>query len=142
MGARSFPARYRRSHPGARLANQHSAPLHGSDERFADAHDAENRRHDATTGHDVHAADLLIFLLQFRSGAGIILYHAQPADGASALRQQAPARARAGQSDDARQAGEKEKMNPKGLLDTMLGYLGFVVDIAESQNEAGNRVLQ
>ena len=33
-------------------------------------------------------------------------------------------------------------MRPKELLDTMLGYLGFVVEIAESQNEAGNLVLQ
>jgi spoIIIJ-associated protein len=33
-------------------------------------------------------------------------------------------------------------MNPKELLDTMLGYLGFVVQIEEMQNEAGNLVLQ
>ncbi|MBV9010154.1 MAG: KH domain-containing protein [Verrucomicrobia bacterium] len=33
-------------------------------------------------------------------------------------------------------------MTPKELLDTILGYLGFVVEIAESQNEAGNLVLQ
>jgi spoIIIJ-associated protein len=33
-------------------------------------------------------------------------------------------------------------MTPKELLDTMLGYLGFVVEIAESTNEAGNLVLQ
>ena len=33
-------------------------------------------------------------------------------------------------------------MTPKELLDTMLGYLGFVVEIAESENEAGNLVLQ
>ena len=33
-------------------------------------------------------------------------------------------------------------MTPKELLDTMLGYLGFVVEIAESKNEAGNLVLQ
>jgi spoIIIJ-associated protein len=33
-------------------------------------------------------------------------------------------------------------MTPKELLDTMLGYLGFVVQIEESQNEAGNLVLQ
>jgi spoIIIJ-associated protein len=33
-------------------------------------------------------------------------------------------------------------MTPKELLDTMLGYLGFVVQIEESQNEAGNAVLQ
>ncbi|HWY50005.1 MAG TPA: R3H domain-containing nucleic acid-binding protein [Chthoniobacterales bacterium] len=33
-------------------------------------------------------------------------------------------------------------MTPKELLDTILGYLGFVVDIEESQNEAGNLVLQ
>ena len=33
-------------------------------------------------------------------------------------------------------------MTPKELLDTILGYLGFVVQIDESQNEAGNLVLQ
>ncbi len=33
-------------------------------------------------------------------------------------------------------------MTPKELLDTMLGYLGFVVQIEESLNEAGNLVLQ
>jgi len=33
-------------------------------------------------------------------------------------------------------------MTPKELLDTMLGYLGFVVQIEESHNEAGNLVLQ
>ena len=33
-------------------------------------------------------------------------------------------------------------MTPKELLDTMLGYLGFVVQIEESCNEAGNLVLQ
>jgi len=33
-------------------------------------------------------------------------------------------------------------MTPKELLDTLLGYLGFVVQIEESQNDAGNRVLQ
>ena len=33
-------------------------------------------------------------------------------------------------------------MSPKELLDTMLGYLGFVVDIDETTNESGNTVLQ
>jgi spoIIIJ-associated protein len=33
-------------------------------------------------------------------------------------------------------------MTPKELLDTMLGYLGFVVEIEEQQNEGGNQVLQ
>ena len=33
-------------------------------------------------------------------------------------------------------------MTPKELLDTILGYLGFVVEIQEMQNEAGNLVLQ
>ena len=33
-------------------------------------------------------------------------------------------------------------MTPKELLDTMLGYLGFVVQIDETQGEAGNPVLQ
>ena len=33
-------------------------------------------------------------------------------------------------------------MTPKELLDTILGYLGFVVEIAETQNEGGNLTLQ
>ena len=33
-------------------------------------------------------------------------------------------------------------MTPKELLDTILGYLGFVLEIQEQQNEAGNQVLQ
>jgi len=33
-------------------------------------------------------------------------------------------------------------MTPKELLDTMLGYLGFVVQIEEQKDEAGNLVLQ
>jgi spoIIIJ-associated protein len=33
-------------------------------------------------------------------------------------------------------------MSPKELLDTMLGYLGFVAEIDEQTNEAGNQVLQ
>ena len=33
-------------------------------------------------------------------------------------------------------------MTPKELLDTMLGFLGFVVQIEEMQNEAGSLVLQ
>ena len=33
-------------------------------------------------------------------------------------------------------------MTPKDLLDTMLGYLGFVVQIEETTNEGGNPTLQ
>ena len=33
-------------------------------------------------------------------------------------------------------------ITPKELLDTMLGYLGFVVQIEEQKDEAGNLVLQ
>src|SRR5947207_9824162 len=33
-------------------------------------------------------------------------------------------------------------MTPKDLLDTMLGYLGFVVQIEDSINEGGNPTLQ
>src|ERR1044071_108502 len=33
-------------------------------------------------------------------------------------------------------------MTPKELLDDMLGFLGFVVEIQEQKNEAGNLVLQ
>jgi spoIIIJ-associated protein len=33
-------------------------------------------------------------------------------------------------------------MTPKELLDTILGYLGFVVQIDETQSEGGNLTLQ
>jgi spoIIIJ-associated protein len=33
-------------------------------------------------------------------------------------------------------------MSPKELLDTILGFLGFVVEIEEAHNDAGNLVLQ
>ena len=33
-------------------------------------------------------------------------------------------------------------MTPKELLDTILGYLGFVVEIEETQSEGGNLTLQ
>ena len=33
-------------------------------------------------------------------------------------------------------------MSPKELLDTMLGFLGFVAEIDEQTNESGNQVLQ
>src|SRR5947199_10531188 len=33
-------------------------------------------------------------------------------------------------------------MTPKDLLDTLLGYLGFVVQIEETQNEGGNPTIQ
>src|SRR6201997_1126513 len=33
-------------------------------------------------------------------------------------------------------------MTPKELLDDLLGFLGFVIEIQEQQNEAGNLVLQ
>jgi spoIIIJ-associated protein len=36
----------------------------------------------------------------------------------------------------------KAMMTPKDLLDTMLGYLGFVVQIEETMNEGGNATLQ
>jgi len=36
----------------------------------------------------------------------------------------------------------KAMMTPKDLLDTMLGYLGFVVQIEETTNEGGNPTLQ
>src|SRR6266542_1986755 len=41
-------------------------------------------------------------------------------------------------------AGPKTKtmMTPQALLDTMLGYLGFVVQIEETTNEGGNLKLQ
>jgi spoIIIJ-associated protein len=47
---------------------------------------------------------------------------------------------------DARKSCSRHKtqtmMTPKDLLDTMLGYLGFVVQIEETKNEGGNLVLQ
>ena len=34
------------------------------------------------------------------------------------------------------------EVNAKELLDTILGYLGFVVQIEDTQNEGGNPTLQ
>ena len=41
-----------------------------------------------------------------------------------------------------RERKRKTTMTPKELLDDILGFLGFVVEIQEQQNEAGNLVLQ
>src|SRR5204863_4389592 len=45
---------------------------------------------------------------------------------------------------DARKSCRETKAmkKPKDLLDTMLGYLGFVVQIEETMNEGGNPTLQ
>ncbi|MGI8891481.1 MAG: protein jag [Chthoniobacterales bacterium] len=37
---------------------------------------------------------------------------------------------------------DEPKANPQELLDTMLGYLGFVVEIEETKGEGGNPTLQ
>ena len=60
-----------------------------------------------------------------------------------ALPEPAPTGADFGKSDSgAEEIAWRKTMSPKELLDTILGYLGFVVDIDEQTNESGNQVLQ
>src|SRR5207244_13238724 len=83
--------------------------------------------------------DLLVYLLQFCRGFGIVLHDAKPFQHRAILLQQTTTAADARK---ARARREAEMMTPKELLDTILGYLDFVVPIEESQNEEGKLVLR
>ena len=66
------------AHPAvAGLAGQYHSALHGCDAGLAYGDDAQDRRSDAASDHDVHAADLLIYLLQFCRGSGIVLHRTE-----------------------------------------------------------------
>ncbi len=122
--------------PGVGLPINILPILMGATQVWLMAHDAEDRRPHAAPSDDVHAAYLLVFLLQFRGGAGIVLHYSKSFQHLAILSEQKPTHAEARKSC----AGRKTKtmMTPKELLDTMLGYLGFVVQIEETKNEGGN----
>jgi len=114
--------------------------LHGRHPDLVDANDAEDRRRHPTSGDDVHTSHLPIYLLQFCSSSGIVLHDPEPFQYFAILSEQEATHA------DARKSCARRKtetmMTPKELLDTMLGYLGFVVQIEEMKNEGGNLTLQ
>src|SRR4029077_17651957 len=95
-----------------RAADQHSSHYHGPHEPLAHADHAEDGRLHPATGDAVHAADLFDFLLQFRSGLGIILHDAEPVHDSAALPEPEATGPGAGKSC----AGREEKrttMTPK-----------------------------
>src|SRR5207249_6203404 len=122
------------------LADQHYSALHGRDPDLAHGDDAQDRRSDAAPSNDVHAADLSIYLLQFCGSSGIILHCTKSFQHLAILSEQTATRADARESCTCRKT--KTMMTPKDLLDTMLGFLGFVVQIEETTNEGGNPTLQ
>ena len=72
-------------------------------------------------------------LLQLCSRACFVLYNSEPLHDPAALPEPAPTGADSGKSDSgAEENAWRKTMSPKELLDTMLGYLGFVVDIDET----------
>src|SRR5439155_17503733 len=141
LGPRSLATGHGRDSPvvGVFDSDQHHSALHGGEPDLVDGDDAKDRRRGPATSNDVHAADLFVYLLQFRRGFGFVLHNAKPFQYRAILLQQTTTDADAGK---ARPAGKTKTMTPKELLDTILGYLGFVVEIEESHNDAGNLVLQ
>jgi spoIIIJ-associated protein len=122
------------------LARKYHPDPDGLDADLAHGDDAKDGRSHAAPDHDVHAADLLIYLLQFCRGSGIVLHRTESFQHLTILVQQTTTHANTGKSCA---AGETETMmTPKDLLDTILGYLGFVVQIEETRNEGGNATLQ
>src|SRR5207245_3587574 len=132
--------RYRGAFAIARLANQYHPALHGRDADLAHGHDAKDRRRHTTPRDDVHAADLFIYLLQFCGSSGIVLHRSKSFQYLAILSEQKSTHAEARKSCASRKT--ETMMTPRELLDTMLGYLGFVVQIEETTNESGNSTLQ
>ena len=108
---------------------------------MADGHDAQDGRRHATPSDDVHAPNLLIFLLQFCGSSGVVL-HCRKIFSASCNFIRTGINPCRSSKKLRRRKSEKTMMTPKDLLDTMLGYLGFVLQIEETKNEGGNLVLQ
>ncbi len=77
LGKRPFPAGHDSAPAVARLAGQYHSTLNGSDADLAHGHDAKDGRSHTAPDHDVHAADLLIYLLQFCRGSGIVLHRTE-----------------------------------------------------------------
>src|SRR4029450_11445972 len=151
MGEGCFSARYAIRHSGNGLGpsprysgrgivGQPPAHPHGGHPDLAQGQGAQDGRRHATSSDDVHASNILIFLLQFCGSSGVVLHCPESFQHLAILSEQESTHAEARKSC----AGRKKKtmMTPKDLLDTMLGYLGFVVQIEETKNEGGNLVLQ
>jgi len=102
--------------------------------------DAKDGRPNATTHRHVHAADLSIYLLTILPQLWLcITLHKIFLVFCNFIRtSDNPCR----RSRKLRLPKTKAMMTPKDLLDTLLGYLGFVVDIEETTNEGGNPTLQ
>jgi spoIIIJ-associated protein len=81
-------------------------------------------------------------LLQLCSRARFVLYNSEPLHDHPALPEPATTAADSGKSEAGEKIATSKTMSPKELLDTMLGYLGFVAEIDEQTNESGNLVLQ
>src|SRR5439155_19539393 len=103
---------------------------------LAHGDDAKNQRSHAAASDDVHAPDLFIYLLQFCGSSGIVLHSSKSFQYLAILSEQESTHAEARKSCAGRPT--ETMMAPKELLDTMLGYLGFVVQIEETRNEGGN----
>ena len=122
------------------VGHLHYSALHGRDADLVDGDDAEDGRSHAAANRHVHAADFSIYLLQFCRGFGIVLHCAESVQYFAVLPEQTTTYADLGKSCDSGKT--KAMMTPKDLLDTILGYLGFVVQIEETMNEGGNPTLQ
>ena len=125
---------------GRRIGGQHPAARMGATQVWLMANDAQDGRSDAAPGDDVHASYLLVFLLQFCGSSGIVLHRTESFQHLAILSEQTTTHANPGKSCAARET--ETMMTPKDLLDTILGYLGFVVQIEETRNEGGNATLQ
>jgi len=145
VGARFISTRHGRdpSVVGLFDSDQHYPAMHGREPDLADGDDAEDRRRHPAAGDDVHAADLFGDLLQFCGCSGIVLHDPEPFQHLAILSEQKPTDAYARKSCARRKtSAQKPMMTPKELLDTMLGYLGFVVQIEETRSEGGSLTLQ
>ena len=139
-GTRPFATRHGSASPCARMADQHHSAADGSYAGLAHGDDAEDGRSHSAPYNDVYAADVSIFLLQFCGGSGIVLHRTKSLQYPAILSEQTTTHADPRKSCPCRKT--KTMMTPKDLLDTMLGYLGFVVQIEETTNEGGNPTLQ
>src|SRR5947209_13085510 len=121
MGERLIATRHRGAF--VRRSHQRYSAVHGREPNLVDGNDAENRRSHPAPGDDVHPADLFVYLLQFCRGSGIVLHHTESFQYCAILLQQTTTGADARETAGARKT---KIMTPKELLDTILGYLGFV----------------
>src|SRR5437867_3416225 len=103
--------------------------MHGRDPDLAHGHDAQDRRRNAAARYDVHSTYLLIYLLQFCGCSGVVLHCTEPLQHLAILPEPKTTHANSRKSRASRESVAQEMMTPKELLDTLLGFLGFVVQI-------------